>query len=102
LTGYTARAAIRSSISASAVILELNSVAGPWSEDGPSGIYLDDDPTNGYYQWYINDNDSIGICATHVDIDGVYDLFLTTPSGETVLKQYGVAKLIAAVRRTLT
>ena len=102
LTGYTARAAIRSSVSAATAILELNNVAGPWSEDGSSGIYLDDDPTNGYYQMYINDNDSIGMCATHVDIDGVYDLFLTTPSGETVLKQYGPAKLVAAVRRTLT
>jgi len=102
LTGYSARMAIRSSISASAVVLELDNVAGPWSADGSSGIYLDDDPTNGYYQVYIKDNDSIVMCATHVDIDGVYDLFLTTPSGETVLKQYGPAKLIAAVRRTST
>lgn len=98
MTGYGARMAIREKLTDTTAILSLTEQAGPWAADGNSGIYFDNG-NEGYYRVYINDEDSTGICAAHTDIDGVYDLFLESPGGESVLKQYGAAKLKAAVSR---
>ena len=98
LTGYIARLTIRDDITDSVAILSLMHQTGPWTADIASGIYLDD-ADEGKYRIYINDEDSESICPDHVNIDGVYDLFLESPDGESVLKQYGSAKLIAAVTR---
>ncbi len=98
LTGYDARMAIREKLTDTSAILSLIRITDPWVADGDSGIYFDDGD-EGYYRVYINDEDSAGICAEFKDIDGVYDLFLESPGGESVLKQYGTAKLKAAVTR---
>ncbi len=98
LTGYSARMSIKKKITDSESLLNVNYVAGALVPDVATGIYIED-PTHGYYRVYINDEDSAGICAEFKDIDGVYDLFLESPGGESVLKQYGTAKLKAAVTR---
>lgn len=98
LTGYSARMMVRAKLADTAAILSLTEKAGPWAADGDSGIYFDD-ADEGKYLVYINDEDSAAICATHRDIDGVYDLFLESGDNESVFKQYGVATLVAAVTR---
>ena len=98
LTGYTARMAVRVNNTDATPLISLTEKTEEWVPDGDSGIYISEGGT-GEYRIYINDEDTSGICAEHVDIDGVYDLFLETSEGESVLKLYGKAKLIAAVAR---
>ena len=101
LTGFTARMAVRAKNTDAVPVLTVPFVSTPWAEDGATGVYLVDAGVDGKYRIYLKDSDTIGICATNKDIDGVYDLFLVSPAGESVLKQYGVARLIAAVTRTI-
>lgn len=79
-------------------ILSITETTATWAEDCASGIYLDE-ASDGKYRIYLRDNDLDGICVAHKDIVGVYDLFLTAPTGETVLKQYGSCTLKAAGSR---
>jgi hypothetical protein len=100
LSGYTAKMQIRAKLTDVAPILDVPLETASWVEDGPTGIYIDpSSPATGQYRIYLKDDDTQGICALHKDITGVYDLFLLTPAGESVLKQYGVATLIAASTR---
>lgn len=98
LTGYTAKMTVRATLAATTAILSLVNKTGPWVADADTGIYMDT-PTTGKYRVYVKDSDAAAICSAHVDIEGVYDLFLISSGGESVLKQYGKAKLIAAVTR---
>ncbi len=98
ITGYSARMQIRSKITDTAALLSLPLATSAFAPDGISGIYLTD-PPNGKFLIYIRDNDTLGICAMHKDITGVYDLFLTSPAGETVFRLSGVAHISAAVTR---
>lgn len=98
LTGYTAVMSILAKITDTSPIITITETTSMWSEDAASGIYLDD-ASDGKYRIYLRDNDLDGICAAHKDIAGVYDLFLTAPTGETVLKQYGSCTLKAAGAR---
>lgn len=98
LTGYTGILSILSQITDTTPLISVSETTDAWSEDGPSGVYLDE-ADEGKYRIYLRDNDLLGICAAHKSIEGVYDLFLTAPTGETVFKQYGTCKLIAAGAR---
>lgn len=98
LTGYTAKMTIRATLASTTAILTLTNKTGPWVADTDTGVYLDD-ADEGKYRIYIKDSDAAALCTAHADIDGVYDLFLVSADGESVLKQYGKAKLVAAVTR---
>lgn len=98
LTGFTAKFTFRVKLTDIIVLLSGIQQTGPWSADGLSGIYFDE-AFSGKYRFYINDEDTLGLCAEHKDINGVYDLFLYSPAGESVLKQYGTAKIVAASTR---
>lgn len=98
LTGYTAKMNIRAKLISIAEIINIQTALSLWVADGNSGIYFDD-AADGKYRIYINDTDTTGICPAYKDIAGVYDLFLYSPAGEAVLKQYGVCTLKAAVTR---
>ncbi len=98
LTNYTAKMMVRVLLNSANPVISLIEKTSTWTADAASGIYLDN-AINGKYRIYIKNEDSMGICETHTNIDGVYDLFLISASGESVLKQYGTAKLIAAVTR---
>jgi hypothetical protein len=95
LTGFTAELMARAKITDAAPLISIETVLDPWEADGDSGIYFDDG-AEGKYRVYLNDEDAAGLCATHKDIPGSYDLFLTSPAGETVLKQYGVCTFVAS------
>lgn len=99
LVGVTGTMQVRKKVNDLVVILNLPFVATPWVEDGTSGIYIEDAGVDDRYRIYINNEDATGICASHKDIQGTYNLFLLSQEGETILKQYGVADLIAAVIR---
>ncbi len=99
LEGVTGYMQVRKKITDDLPILDLPFVATPWIADGDSGIYMEDVGVDDRYRIYINNEDSDGICATHKDIIGTYNLFLENASGECILKQYGEASLIAAVAR---
>ncbi len=99
ITGYSARMQIRAKITDTDALLSLPLVTSAFAPDGLSGIYLTD-PVNGKFLIYIRDNDTLGLCTMHKDINGVYDLFLTSPAGETVFRLFGVAHISAAVTRT--
>lgn len=103
LTGYTARMQVRAKIKDADSILDVVFKTEAWTPDGDTGIYLYDGistPTNkGKWRIYIRDDDTEGLCPTHKDIVGVYDLFLYNSSNEAVLQQYGVATIVAAVTR---
>jgi hypothetical protein len=98
LTGFTAKFTIRSKLTDVEPLLAGTEKTDPWSADCDSGVYFDD-AADGKYRLYINDIDTLGLCTEHKDIGGIYDLFLYSPAGESVLKQYGTAKLIAASTR---
>lgn len=98
LTGYTAKMDIRAKLADADEIIDIQTATSGWVADGDSGIYFDD-ATDGKYRVYINNEDTTGICASNRDITGVYDLFLYSPAGEAVLKQYGICYLKAAVTR---
>jgi hypothetical protein len=107
LTGYTANMQIRSKIKNDTVLLEVPHKREAWTPDGDTGIYFYNDEYDTEYdaedigKWriYLRDNDTLGLCDTHKEIVGAYDLFLYNPSGEAVLKQYGVATITPAVTR---
>jgi len=89
---------VRKKITDDLPLIDLPFVTDAWVADGASGIYLMDVGVDDRYRVYINNEDSTGICASHKDITGAYNLFLYK-DGEAILKQYGVANLIAAVAR---
>lgn len=90
---------VRKKVTDESPILDLPFIDIPWVADGASGIYIMDVGVDDRYRIYINNEDSMGICATHKDIIGTYNLFLYNVEGEAILKQYGIANLIAAVAR---
>jgi hypothetical protein len=98
LTGYTANMQVRAKLKDTVSLLDAPFVEDDWVADGITGIYI---PllTTGTYRIYLKDEDTLGMCAAHKNIAGVYDLFLYNASGEAVLQQYGVATIIAAVTR---
>jgi len=98
LVGVTGIMQVRKKIADDVPILDLPYVADAWVADGASGIYIMDVGVDDRYRVYINNEDSTGICSSHKDIIGTYNLFLYK-DGEAILKQYGVANLIAAVAR---
>ena len=95
LTDYMAKMTIRAKLTDAAPLISIETADAIWEADGDSAIYLEDAST-GQYRVYINDEDTTGLCAAHKDITGTYDLFLYSPAGESVLKQYGVCTLIAS------
>jgi hypothetical protein len=99
LVGVTGNMQIRKRITDDTALLTIPFSMSPWVEDGDTGIYIQDVGVDDRYRIYIRDNDSVGICALHKNITGTYDLFLYNPFGESILKQYGVANIIAAVTR---
>lgn len=98
LSGYAGKMEIRSKISDYNALIAINSTTDTWVADGDTGIYFDD-AEDGKWRVYIKDNDTLGLCQLNKDIDGVYDLFLYSASGESVFKQYGKCKIYAAVTR---
>lgn len=99
LTGYSAEMMIRHRISDASPKLSITNKSGALAADDESGIYFTD-VEDGEYTIYLNDADTAALCgSSHETVRGVYDLFLTSPSGEVVLKQYGTANLIGAVTR---
>lgn len=96
LTGYTAKMQVREKMNSSSPLLSIEEVADDWVADGDSGVYFSD-PTAGTFRVYIKDEDTLGMCGNHVDINGFYDLFLYSASGEAVMKLYGSCKIKAAV-----
>jgi hypothetical protein len=99
LSEYTAKMMARAKMTDIEPLISIETGTSPWDEDGDSGIYLDAGD-EGKYQIYINDEDTANLCAQHKDILGVYDLFLYSPGGEALLKQYGVCTFVAASTRT--
>lgn len=98
LLNVTGTMQVRKKLTDETPILDLPFVDEEWVPDGTSGIYILDIGVDDRYKVYINNEDSAGICASHKDIIGVYNLFLYK-DGEVILKQYGIANLIAAVIR---
>ena len=102
LTGFTGVMTIRAKLADVVALQSVPNDAGPWVADADTGIYIYDQsvPADvGKVRAYIKDDDTLGMCAAHKDIAGVYDLFLYSPAGEAVLQIYGVATMIAAVTR---
>jgi hypothetical protein len=103
LMGWSGRMMIRSKLTDTVPLLTAPAATEAWSADGDTGIYIydsDSEPDDmGKYRIYLNDVDTLGMCATHKNITGVYDLFLTNVSGEVVYQQYGVATIYAASTR---
>jgi len=102
LTGYTAKMMIRAKLADATPLLSVPLGTVPWVADADTGIYIyaQTGEDIGKYRIYLKDDDTLGMCAGHKDINGVYDLFLYTFAGEAVLKQYGAATIKAAVTRT--
>jgi hypothetical protein len=99
LTGIVGLMQVRSKTTDELPLIDLPFIATPWEADGTSGIYLTDVGGDDAWQIYINNADTSGICETHKDIIGVYNLFLYNSDDECVLKQYGTANIVAAVAR---
>lgn len=96
LDGYRAEFKLALKVNDPAALLSCADGVSPWSADGDSGVYIDN-PEDGEFRLYLNDEDVSGICAK--DTEAVYDLFLYNASGESVLKMYGTASLKAAIAR---
>lgn len=95
LTGYSAKMIVRAKITDVTALVTIVESLGPWAADGDSAVYLDD-ADEGKYRVYVNDTDTTGLCAAHKDLSASYDLILTSPAGEAVLKQCGIATIIAS------
>lgn len=95
LTGFSAKMIVRAKITDAIALITIEESLGPWAADGDSAVYLDE-ADEGKYRVYINDTDTTGICALHKDLSASYDLILTSSAGEAVLKQYGIATIIAS------
>ena len=98
LTGYTAEFTVREKLDSPNPLISITQATSVWMADGTSGVYFDD-ADEGKYRVYVKDEDTDNICLYHKDLLGVYDLFLYSPAGEAVLKQYGTCKIKAAVTR---
>jgi hypothetical protein len=98
LAGYTAKFAIREKLTDTTTLVEGEEVVTPWVADGDTGIYFDP-AVDGRFIFYLNDEDVQALCSRHVDITGVYDVFLYSPAGEAVFKLYGTCKIPASVTR---
>lgn len=94
ITGYTTKMQIRLKLTDADPLLEVPDVLTPWTADGDTGVYLSD-PEEGIFQIYINDADTLGLCAGHKDLTGVYNCFLYSPDGEAVMRLYGPVTLLA-------
>lgn len=101
LTGYRARMAIKRKLTDTDALITVNSTTDEWAPDAATAIYFGQDGGEWYYRIYLRDDDTLGLCQDRKDIEGVYDLFLENPYGESVLKQYGPIHIKAAVRRTM-
>ena len=106
LLSFTAHMQIRAKLKDTVVLLDVPFIDEEWTADGDTGIYIPgsdeyDEDTLGMFRIYLRDNDTLGLCAAHKDIAGVYDLFLYNSSEEAVLKMYGSATIKAAVTRTV-
>jgi len=99
LAGVTGAMQVRKKLTDTDPLLDIPFVAEVWQPDGSTGIYVYGDGSDDHYTIYIKDDDSMGMCANHKTINGVYDLFLYNASGESILKQYGDATIYPAVTR---
>lgn len=103
LIEFTAHMQVRAKLRDETPLLDVPFNEELWVADGDTGVYLYDGesvPTDkGKWRVYLKDNDTLGLCINHKNIEGVYDLFLYNPAEEAVLQQYGVATIIAAVTR---
>ena len=103
LTGFTAHMQIRERVRSETVLLDVPFRVEAWVADAETGIFIPlpatPDADSGKYRIYLKDQDTLGLCAAHKDITGAYDLFIYNADEEAVLKQYGVATIIAAVTR---
>ncbi len=103
LTGYTAHMQIRKKLKEENPLLDIDFQDKFWVADGDTGIYLlpveDEYDDVGKWKIYIKDTDTQGICDSHKDISGVFDMFIYNPSGESVLQIYGIATIVASVTR---
>ena len=95
ITGYSGVMKVKLKYSDVTPIFNLTTQSIAWVVDGPTGLYITS-PSLGKFKLYINNNDTIGICPSHKDLVGVYNVFLTSGSGETVYRQSGAANLIAS------
>lgn len=101
LLNYSGLMQIRQKITDTSVLLELPFIEIPWVADGISGIYLVNVGIEDKYKIYINDEDTTGLCINHKSITCVYTLFLYNAFGESVLKQFGNANIIASGMRKI-
>lgn len=106
LSNFSGHMQIREKLKDTDILLDVPFRDVTWEADGDTGIYIPaedeyDLDDLGIYQIYLRDNDTLGLCANHKDIIGVYDLFLYNSYEEAVLKQYGTATIKAAVTRTV-
>jgi hypothetical protein len=103
INGFTALFTGRKKLTDDVVLLSFTHSSVPWVADGDSGIYILDDGVDpdliGEYRIYIKDNDTLGLCANHKDITGVYNMFLYNTLGEAVVRQYGIMTIKASTVR---
>ena len=103
LDGCTGLMQIRKKLADATPLLDLPFVSDAWAADGVSGIYIKDDgitpELQGWYRIYVNDADSMGLCDSHKQIEGVYTLFLYSSLGEAILKMYGVMTIEPSAAR---
>ena len=103
LTGCSVHMQVRAKIKDTEPTIDFPFIEADWTADGLTGIYIYNDEYDpgdtGKWRIYLKDEDSKGICPSHKDVAGVYDLFIYSASGEAVLQQYGVATLRASVTR---
>ena len=102
LTGYMSLTQVRLKLTDEEPLIDFPHMIDHWVEDGVTGLYLDVDPSTGIYRMYLNDDDAWELCAQHKDLIGVYNLFLYSPGGEAVLRQYGPVSLLASSARKPT
>jgi len=85
-------------------LIDLPNVTDPWVADGISGIYIQDDDATadlfGVWRIYIKDENTLGLCERHKQVEGVYSLFLYNTLGEAVLNQYGTMTIEPSAART--
>jgi hypothetical protein len=102
LTDYTARMQVRAKVKDEDPLLDVIFKETTWEADADTGIYLAqtaDPDDNGKFRVYLKDDDTKGLCASHKDISGFYDLFLYNADEEAVFQMYGSASIIASVTR---
>ena len=95
ITGYTSKMQIRVKLTDAAPLIEIPHTLEEWAPDGKTGLYLYA-PESGIYLVYINDANTLGLCAQRKDVAGIYNLFLYSPAGESVFRQYGPATILVA------